>query len=175
METLKAINTRKSTRSYTGALSEEALQTVLMAGQAAPIGMGKYDTMHMTVIRDKDLLHRIDRAGAAFFGDESRTPLYNAPCLVLVSTVIADPAKSNVSFSNAAVMIENMSLAATDLGIGSCLIWGCVAALNANPDLVAELGLPEGHTVCSGIVLGETADALTEREIPADRITVSYL
>ena len=74
METLKAMNTRKSVRSYTGALSDEALQTVLKAGQAAPIGRGKYDTMHMTVIRDKSLLEEIDRAGAAFFGDMKLTP-----------------------------------------------------------------------------------------------------
>lgn len=175
METLKAMNTRKSVRSYTGALSDEALQTVLKAGQAAPIGRGKYDTMHMTVIRDKSLLEEIDRAGAAFFGDMKLTPLYGAPCLVLVSTVIADPATANVPHSNAAVVIENMSLAATDIGIGSCLIWGCINGLNADAGLVAKLGLPEGHTVCCGIVLGETEDALEEREIPADRISVSYL
>ena len=175
METLKAMNTRKSVRSYTGALSDEALQTVLKAGQAAPIGRGKYDTMHMTVIRDKSLLEEIDRAGAAFFGDMKLTPLYGAPCLVLVSTVIADPAAANVPHPNAAVVIENMSLAATDIGIGSCLIWGCINGLNADAGLVAKLGLPEGHTVCCGIVLGETEDALEEREIPADRISVSYL
>lgn len=66
METLKAMNTRKSVRSYTGALSDEALQTVLKAGQAAPIGRGKYDTMHMTVIRDKSLLEEIDRRAPHF-------------------------------------------------------------------------------------------------------------
>ena len=175
METLKAMNTRKSVRNYTGALSDEALQTILKAGQAAPIGRGKYDTMHMTVIRDKEILHAIDRAGAAFFGDESLTPLYGAPCLVLVSTVIADPAAANVPHSNAAVMIENMSLAATDIGIGSCLIWGCINGLNADADLVAKLGLPEGHTVCCGIVLGETEETFEERDIPADRISVTYL
>ncbi|MCC8017445.1 MAG: nitroreductase family protein [Lachnospiraceae bacterium] len=175
METLKTINTRKSTRSYTGALSDAALQTVLQAGQAAPIGMGKFDTMHMTVIRDKDLLHEIDRAAAGFFGDPSRTPLYGAPCLILISTPVPDPANGNVSYSNAAIMTENMSLAATDLGLGSCLIWGAIAALNQTPELVAKLNLPEEHTVCCGIVLGETTDELTEREIPSDRISVSYL
>lgn len=175
METLKTINSRKSVRSYTGALSDEALRTVLKAGQAAPIGMGKYDTMHMTVIKDAELLRNLDRNAAAFFGDMSRTPLYGAPCLVLISTPIADPAMGNVSYSNAAIMAENMSLAATDIGIGSCLIWGAVAALNTNPELIARLNLPEGHTVCCGIVLGETSDTLDEREIPADRISVSYI
>ncbi len=175
METLKALKTRKSTRSYTGALSDEALQTVLMAAQAAPVGMGQYDKIHLTVIKDKALLDEIDRAAVKFFGDPSRLPLYGAPCLILVSTPIPDPAAGNVSYSNAAVITENMSLTATDIGLGSCLIWGAVAALNQTPELVAKLNLPEGHTVCCGIVIGETTDELTEREIPADRISVTYL
>ncbi|MCD8231300.1 MAG: nitroreductase family protein [Clostridiales bacterium] len=175
METLKALKTRKSTRSYTGALSDEALQTVLMAAQAAPVGMGQYDKIHLTVIKDKALLDEIDSAAGKFFGDPSRHPLYGAPCLILVSTPIPDPAAGNVSYSNAAVITENMSLTATDIGLGSCLIWGAVAALNQTPELVAKLNLPEGHTVCCGIVIGETTDELTEREIPADRISVTYL
>ncbi|MCD8150260.1 MAG: nitroreductase family protein [Clostridiales bacterium] len=175
METLKTIKTRKSVRSYTGVLTDDELQTVLLAGQAAPIGMGKYETMHMTVIKNKSLLDELDKNAGNFFGDPSRHPLYGAPCLVLISTPIPDPAAGNVAYSNAAIMAETMALAATDLGIGSCLIWGAVAALNTNPDLVAKLSLPEGHTVCCGIVLGETTDELAEREIPADRISVSCI
>ncbi len=175
METLKAMNIRKSTRSYTGNLSEEALQTILNAGQAAPIGMAKYDAMHMTVIRNSALLNELDRNAANFFGDPTRTPLYGAPCLILISTPIPDPAAGNVSYSNAAIMTENMSLAATDIGIGSCLIWGAVAALNQTPELVAKLGLPEGHVPCCGVAIGETTDVLAERTIPTDRISVSYI
>ena len=44
METLKAINNRKSVRSYTGALTDEALQTILKAGEESPIGRAQYDT-----------------------------------------------------------------------------------------------------------------------------------
>ncbi|MCD7923090.1 MAG: nitroreductase family protein [Clostridiales bacterium] len=175
METLKALKTRKSVRSYTGSLSDDALQTVLAAGQAAPIGMGKYDAMHMTVVKDNALLNELDKNAGAFFGDPARHPLYGAPCLILISTPVPNPAAGNVAFSNAAVMTQNMTLAATDIGIGSCLIWGAVAALNTNPDLVAKLNLPEGHTVCCGIVLGETEETLTEKDIPTDRISVSYI
>lgn len=175
METLKAINARKSIRSYTGALSEDALQTILAAGQAAPIGMGKYDTMHMTVIRDSSLLAELDKNAADFFGNPAMHPLYQAPCLILISTPVADPANGNIAYSNAAIMTESMTLAATDIGIGSCLIWGAVSALNTNPALVAKLNLPEGHTVCCGIAIGETEDKFAERDIPTDRISVSFL
>ncbi len=175
METVKTMKTRKSTRSYTGALSEEDLQAVLFAGQAAPIGMGKYEDMHLTVIRDKDLLHELDRNGAAFFGDPERTPLYGAPCLIVISTVLGEPAMNNVPYSDAAVMADHMHLAATDRGLGSCLIWGAIAGLNTNPELVAKLGLPAGQTPCCGIVIGETADELVERDIPTDRVSVTCI
>ncbi len=175
METSKTIKTRKSTRSFTGALSEEDLQTVLMAGQAAPIGMGKFDQMHMTVIRCKDLLSEIGHAGGELFGNPDMDALYGAPCLILISTQIPDPAAGNVPYSNCACMAENMTLMATDIGLGSCLIWGAVGALNTKPELVAKLDLPEGFTACCGIIIGETDDELTERDVPADKIGVSCI
>ena len=175
METFKTMTCRKSVRSYKSTLSDANLQKILMAAQAAPIGMGKYDTMHMTVIRNTDLLQELDRNAAEFFGDPSRTPLYNAPCLVVISTPIANPAMANVPYSNAAMMAEHMCLLATDLGIGSCNIWGAIAALNTKPELVAKLGLPEGHVPCCAVTLGDTDDTFAEREIPADRIAVSYI
>ncbi len=175
METIVTMKTRKSTRSYTGALSEPDLKAVLEAGEAAPIGMGQYENMHLTVIRDQDLLNELDRNAAAFFGDPSRTPLYGAPCLIVVSTVLGEPAMNNVPNSNAAVVAMNMHLMATDIGLGSCMIWGAIAALNTNPELVAKLGLPEGQTACCGVVIGETTDELVEREIPSDRIAVTYI
>ena len=104
METFKTMTCRKSVRSYKSTLSDANLQKILMAAQAAPIGMGKYDTMHMTVIRNTELLQELDRNAAEFFGDPSRTPLYNAPCLVVISTPIANPAMANVPYSNAAMM-----------------------------------------------------------------------
>ncbi len=175
METIVTMKTRKSTRSYTGALSEPELKAVLEAGEAAPIGMGQYEGMHLTVIRDKDLLNEIDKNAAALFNDPSRKPLYGAPCLIVVSTSLGNPAMVNVPYSNAAVVAMNMHLMATDLGLGSCMIWGAVAALAGNAELVAKLGLPEGHVPCCGVVIGETTDTFAERDIPADRIAVTYI
>jgi nitroreductase len=172
METLKAINNRKSVRSYTGVLTDEALKTVLQAGEESPIGMGKYQSVHMTVIQNKGLLDEIDKTAGEFFGDPSRHPLYGAPCFILIS--VEEPA-GNVQYSNAAMMVENMSLAATDIGIGNCAIWGAVAGLNANPELVAKLNLPEGFVACCGVVIGETEETYADRDIPSDRIAVSYI
>ena len=76
METLKTMTCRKSVRSYKNTLSDADLQKILLAAQASPIGMGKYDTMHMTVVRNAELLQELDRNAAEFFGDSSKTPLY---------------------------------------------------------------------------------------------------
>ncbi|MFR5702448.1 MAG: nitroreductase family protein [Eubacterium ramulus] len=102
---------------------------------------------------------------------------YNAPCLVVISTHRLQIRQwHNVPYSNAAAMMaEHMCLLATDLGIGSCNIWGAIAALNTKPELVAKLGLPEGHVPCCAVTLGDTDDTFAEREIPADRIAVSYI
>lgn len=54
MTVQEAINVRKSVRSYTGEpVSEEELKAILMAGQSAPIGMAKYETIHLSVITNK--------------------------------------------------------------------------------------------------------------------------
>lgn len=175
METMETMTCRKSVRNYKNTLSDANLQKILLAAQASPIGMEKYNTMHMTVIRNAELLHELDRNAANFFGDPTRTPLYNAPCLVVISTPIENPAMANVQYSNAAMMAEHMCLMATDLGIGSCNIWGAIAALNTKPELVAKLNLPAAHVPCCAVTLGDTDDTFSKREIPTDRIAVAYI
>lgn len=175
MEFKKVVACRKSVRSYTGTISDDTIKSILDGAQAAPAGMAKYDTLKLTVIQNQELLDELDRNAASFFGDPSRTPLYKAPCLILISTIIENPAMANVPCSNAAIMAEHMALTATDMGIGSCLIWGAIAALNTKPELVAKLGLPEGHVPCCGVVIGDTAESFKERDIPTDRVAVSYI
>ncbi len=175
METLKTINNRKSVRKYTGALTEGALKTVLLAGEASPIGMGKYGDMHMTVIREREILDGIERAANEFFKTINGKPLYGAPCLILVSTKLSGTPMDKIPYSNAAIVAENMHLAATDIGLGSCLIWGAINGLNNDQGLIKKLNLPEGHTPCCGVIVGETEEKFTDRIIPEGRISISYI
>ena len=176
METMKTILSRKSVRSYKEeAVPEEALQTILKAANAAPVGMGKYENVHMTVIRDKELLHKIDRNGAEFFGDLSKTPLYHAPVLIVVSTKLTGTAQDNVPCANVAMIVHNMCLAAIDMGLGSCAIYGATAALAQNKELTAKLNLPEGFTPTGSAVIGMTEETFAEREVPMDRIGTNYV
>lgn len=165
MNTLDAIFSRKSIRSLTGEMvSKQTLDTILKAGEAAPVGMGKYESLHFTVISDPDLLAKL--GGKA---------LYGAPTLILVSTAKPAPGMENLAYSNAAIAVENMALAATDLGAGACHIWGAVMQLKDKPDLVASLNLPAGFVPACALAVGETANAYSAREIDTTRIATDYI
>lgn len=176
MSQLETIFSRKSVRSYTGEkASEEELALVIKAAQAAPASVGNYDNIHLTVVENPALLSEISNAAAELFRSRGVTdPLYQAPTLIIVSTKPRGDAQGNAEFSNAAIMIENMSLAATELGLGSCLIWGAINVLRDTPELVAKLNLPEGFIVASGMILGKTEETYEIREIP-ERVTVQRI
>lgn len=135
MELKEALNKRKSVRSYTGELiDEKQLNAILTAAYEAPVGMGKYDSIHLTLITNKDLLNQIDQNAAEFFGNPQRHPLYGAPLLIVVST----NGEGNVASANVGIIIQNMALAAVDKGVGQCDIYGAIAALNQNPELLKK-------------------------------------
>lgn len=172
MEFTTLLDTRRSIRSFTGkTISEDALKKILHAANASPVGLGKYDSVHLTVVTDKEILAEIEKNTAAVFQAEDRSFLYHAPELVIVSTAAAD----NVGYSNAAIIAHDMSLAAVNEGIGTCHIWACVMALGANPALTQKLGIPEGFTPTCAVALGETTESYTKREIPENRIAVNYI
>ncbi|MCR5666310.1 MAG: nitroreductase family protein [Eubacterium sp.] len=175
METKKLFQVRKSVRSYTGNVTEEQIQEVLFAAQAAPVGMAKYETVHLTVIKDKALLDEIDQCAAKFFGNPSMHPLYGAPVLIVVSTTLDPQGNNNVAYANAAMIVHNMALAAIDNGLGSVDIYGSIAALNQNPDLMAKLNLPDGFVPVGATAFGETTETFEEREIPMNRIATDVI
>ena len=167
METLETILSRRSIRKYTGEkASEEEEKKILKAACAAPVGMGRKDDIYLTVITNPGLLRQIEENAATAMGNPGAKVLYNAPEMVLVSVRLSgnEPA-DNVQFSNAAGVIENMALAAVDLGLGTVHIWGAIRALNANPELVKKLHVPDGYTPVSAIVFGKTEETYRLRKM----------
>lgn len=172
MTVQEAINARKSVRSYTGEpVSEAELQAIMTAAQSAPVGMGKYETLHLTVISDAGLLAEIDKNAAEFFGDPSLHPLYGAPTLIVVSSTQTN----NVGSANVAMLVHGMALAAVELGVGHVDIYGATAALAQNAELVAKLNLPEGFVPLGSLAIGKTEESYAAREIPADRIATDFI
>ena len=175
METREVLFSRKSVRSYNGKISEDKLKAILMAAQASPVGMGKYETMHLTVIEQPHLLQAIEASTAKMFGRPDMHPLYGAPAFVVVSVKPEGEKPDNSELSNAAIMVHNMAIAAVDAGVGCCDIWGAVMAIGLDENLVGQLELPEGFVPCCGIVLGETDEKYLSREIDENRVVVNYV
>jgi nitroreductase len=176
METLKAIENRQSCRAYTGEqVTEGDLQTILKAANAAPVGMGKYEDVRLTVVQNKELLAKLDGVGAVFFGNPDMHPLYGAPTVIIVSNKIADPKQSAVAYSNAACVVENMALASTELGLGNVYLMGAVMALAMNADLCKEFNIAEGFVPTSAIAVGKAATPAKIRTLTTTKIATDYL
>lgn len=173
---IETLYKRKTIRSYTGEqISEEELNAILKSANASPVGLGKYETLHLTIVTNAELLSKIDRAGAKLFNNPDLHPLYNAPMLIVVSSLKPDAGMENVAYSNCAIVAHNMALTATELGVGYCYIWGATMAVSKDADIVDALGLPNGFVPCCAVALGRTTQTYTAREIPTNRIEKNYI
>ena len=165
METLKAIASRKSIRSYTGEqISEDQLEKILFAGSVAPVGGGAKNCIHLTVVQNQELLRKISTLTAkAIHLAEGADPLYNAPTLIIASGKIGSPFNDEVP--NCACIVENMSIEATDLGLGSVYLGSFLNAIRIAPELNSELGIPDGFAAFAGLAVGYTnIDLSMEKE-----------
>lgn len=175
MEMIKTIEMRKSTRGYKEEqISDESLTTILNAGCAAPVGMGAYDSVHITVIQNSDLLEKITKVTANTFGNPKMKPFYGAPTLIVISSKTNDKAPT-VGVANAACIIENMTLAATDLNLGSVYLWAFISSFSADKQLLKELDLPEGFEPISGIAIGYPVEALDKAKKSNHTITINTI
>lgn len=176
MNTLDAIYSRKSIRNFNGEkITEAELNEILKTAYAAPVGRAMYDTLSLTVIENKQILTEWEKAMTAAVGNPDMHPFYGAATVILVSSVVGDGAMSNVNYSNAATLVQNMALAATELGVGACHIWGAVRVLDANSELKAKLAVPENMSPCCAIALGKINEKYEVRDIPANRIKTEYV
>jgi nitroreductase len=163
-EALQNIYRRRSVRKYTeGQIKEEELMTILEAGRMAPVGMNA-QSWRFTVIQNKDLIERINKAlkeeivkaGIPGLSEAAKNPemsvFYHASTLIVVSD---DPTKLTYQYDGT-LALGTMFLAASSIGIGSC--WThAISHMNDFEnckDLVKELGIPEGHEIVCGASFG---------------------
>lgn len=175
MNTFEALYSRRSIRSFNGDnLTECELKEILKSAYAAPVGRAMYDTLSLTVVSSKSVLAKWEAAAGKLFGDPNAHPFYGAPTVILVSSL--DPsAMSNVRYSNAAIIVQNMAIAATELGIGACHIWGAIPALCGDADLLKDMNLPEGMVPCCALALGHMDDKYELREVADNRIVTNFV
>ena len=175
MNTLEAIAKRKSTRSYTSTpVPEEALNAVLQAGFAAPVAMARYDSLHITVIQNEAVIRRINDMTAEMFykrmGVKKNTD-FGARTLLLVSTA-TEGLPPEMAYANVGIVVENMVLAATDLGLDTVILGGAPRMIATDEALMGELGIPAGFTPILGACLGyaTTDEPPKEHRIAVNRV-----
>ena len=170
MHTLEAISKRKSTRSYKPEqIPEDALQTILKAGCAAPIAMARYDSLHITVVQKQELLDRINATTAEMIAQTlgvRKNVDFGAKTLILVSSTPVH--RPGAEYTNVGIVVENMVLAATDLGIDSVILGGAPGAVAQDAELMKALEIPEGFTPLLGAFFGYGAE-----ETPAKEHTIA--
>lgn len=152
MNTIELFKHRYSCRCFTKEqLTDTELDTLLQAGNAAPIGMNRIQDYQLFVIQDSTLLQALETTTHTFYQNIrlNLSALYNAPTLLLVAArkLVPSPnapayftnALEHGQYCSAACMIENMIMAATELGLGSVFLTGVTTALKQDATLKKEL------------------------------------
>ncbi|MEE4193885.1 MAG: nitroreductase family protein [Anaerolineae bacterium] len=139
MDTFEAIQKRRSVREYTGEpIPKEDLHKIIDAARVAPSGNNQ-QTWHFVVVTDNNIIQRLGKAGDW---------MVKASAVIVV--VMAPDTAYWVEDGSAA--IENILLAATALGYGSCWVQGNAKPLEAEFKLL--LNIPEHLNLLTLIPIG---------------------
>ncbi len=143
MDALEAIRKRRSVREYTGEPIPRAdLETIVDAGRLAATGHNKQPWVFI-VVTERAMIERLSVA---------------APWMSKAGAIIVlalDPAARYWEVDGAAAM-ENMLLAATALGYGSCWVQG--NTLPHEAEFKELLGVPEGLRLVMLAPIGAPTD-----------------
>lgn len=173
--TLEAIEKRSSTRGYQAtAVAQEDLEKIIKAGLQAPTATNRQE-IHFSVVKgDAAILKELEDEKNALrnLSGLEHNFYYEAPILIVVS------AETAFGWSNldAGIAVENMALAAEDLGLGSLII-GCVSdALHGEKKAYFEkaLQIPEGYDFKIALAVGYKA-ATKEPHTYDEGKQVSYI
>ena len=172
MNTLDAINARHSTRGFSDRqISDADLEAILFAGGQAAVGGADFKSLKLYAVQDPALLRDIDEASAK--RHPGTHPLYGAPTLVVLAS--KESILPSIEFTNAGCIIQNMMVAATDLGVDSIYLWMSMYGINDDPELVKRLGFPEGFTCVGTMALGYAAKEFKKIRADEQRIEVTYI
>lgn len=149
--TIHTILNRRSIRSYKKEqISNDELETILLAGSAAPSGMNG-QSAYAYVIQSEEFMSELVKSVEKATGI-GRNPFYDAPTVIIV---FADSSKFS-PVEDGTLAIENMMLAAYSLGIGSCWIYAVKQffATEEGRTFKKKLGVPDNQMIIGSVALG---------------------
>lgn len=155
---IQAMLDRRSCRSYKAEqVKEDDLQQILLAGTYAASGMGK-QAAKIVVVQDKDTIEQLRKMNAAVMGNPDADPFYGAPtvCVVVADTEV------RTWQEDGSLVIGNLMLAASTLGVGSCWIHRAQQEFDSpeGKALLAKWGIPEHYRGIGHCILGYPASDL---------------
>ena len=166
MSVSRAIRERRAVRDYTHEpVSAGLIYQLIDSASWAPSAMNE-QPCHFTVVTDPQLLDEISRRAKAWLlksvaamprpnhfrdllRDDNFHLLYHAPALI----IIAAPQKTQWGIEDCALAAQNLMLAATSLGLGSCWIGFTQGWLNT-PEARDLLDLSRQNLCVAPIALG---------------------
>lgn len=174
METTKAISLRKSVRSYKPEqLPEKELDMIVKAGFKAPVASAQYDSLHIIIVQTPEKLKRIAQgtSDVVYQAIHVRKNMdFGAPTLILISTTPA--MMPGIEYANAACVLENMVLAATDQKIDSIIWGGAAVAVRQSDELKRLLNIPNGYepVLCASFGYAKEYEAPKEHFITMNKV-----
>ncbi len=174
MDAIQAILSRKSTRSFKDTpIREETLKTILESGMSAPVGSGAYDSLHLTVVQNRELFSEINTAVHDMIFkmlNKHMDKNFGAPAMIFVSSKPA--IVPGMEYANAACVLENMSIAATSLGIDNIIWGGAASAVAQSAALSEKLGIPAGFKplLCISLGYASNNEPPKKHEISVNRV-----
>ena len=155
MDALEAIRKRRSVREYTGdAIPREDLEKIVDAGRLAATGNNK-QPWDFIVITNSDMIEKLkvasqwmEKAGA-------------------IIAVVMDPS-SRWWIEDGAAAVENMLIASTALGYGSCWLEGYT--LPREEEFKRLLNVPEGKRLLTLVPIGVPVEWPTVEKKPLEEV-----
>ena len=150
-ETLETIKSRRSIRKYKeDSIPEDILNKIIEAGTYAPSGMGKQSAIILAVT-NKEVRDKLSKINASIMGSTNDT-FYGAPVILVV---LADKSVRTHVYDGSLVM-ENLMLAAHDLGVGSCWIHRAKETFETEEgkELLQSLGIEGEYEGIGNCILG---------------------
>ena len=155
METMKAIRKRRSVRKFTGEMvPREDLEKIVNAGRLAATGSNR-QPWDFIVVTDAEMMDRLTVVGKW---------MRKAGAII---AVVLDP-YSRWWLEDGSAAIENMLIASTALGYGSCWVEG--DALPLEEEFKALLCIPKGKRLLALVPIGVPAELPTMEKRPLESV-----
>jgi nitroreductase len=175
------LQNRRSVRDYKDSqVSTDVLKEMIADGIKAPNASNRQQ-WKFVIVNSKEMMKRISDASKAVIiagieanpnspmqgyletlKNENFNVFYNAPALVCIIGKIKQPTVS----IDCALAASYLMLSAASKGLGTC--WVAQGAEARDPELLAELGIPEGYRIWAPIIVGypKSIPAMPERKKP---------